>query len=386
MWSQDSFLARPEDVLAFAWSAPMRDLAAKIGISDVGLRKLLVAQGIVLPPQGHWNRVHAGRKVGEPPKPEPRKAGESGRVRLDGRFRDHVPESGPIPEEGPFASAAIPESLEELRVQERKAIGRVAVARSLDRAHPALHQLLRREEQLRAKQAASGYSWDRPLWDGPLAQRQLRIIDALFKALGGRGHDPWTRYSNSELELHVTIGGRHFQLGFGGHGNSRRGETAPASHRPASTRLRLSVDFRARGPLATHWEDGDARLEQQIADIAADLIVIGEAAFRQGLVESREWEEQRQRWAEEHRRAERRKLEEQRLADLRESGKLLRRAAEIRALVAEVGAAVGRGGVAVTDAQLDRWREWALAEANRLDPVLSGQVLSHLVVPALDDG
>lgn len=97
MWSQDSFLARPEDVLAFAWSAPMRDLAGKIGISDVGLRKLLVTQGITLPPQGHWNRVHAGQKVGSPPKPEPRRAGESGRVRLDGRFRGLVPEAGFAP-------------------------------------------------------------------------------------------------------------------------------------------------------------------------------------------------------------------------------------------------------------------------------------------------
>lgn len=386
MWSQDSFLARPEDVLAFAWSAPMRDLAGRIGISDVGLRKLLVAQGITLPLQGHWNRVHAGRKVGKPPEPEPRRAGESGRIRLDERFRDLVPEVGPIPEEGPFASAAVPESLEELRAQELKAIGRVAVARSLDRAHPALHPLLRREEQLRAKHAASGWSWERPQWDGPLAQRQLRIIDALFGALGGRGHAPWARCSNSELEMHVTIGGRHFRLGFGSHGNGCRGETAPASHLPASTRLRLSVDFRARGALVTHWEDGDIRLEQRIADIAADLIVIGEAAFRQGLAESREREEQRQRWAEEHRRAELHRLEEKRLADLRESGKLLRRAAEIRALVAEVGAAVGRDGVAVTEAQLDHWRAWALAEADRLDPVLSGQVLSHLVVPALDEG
>jgi hypothetical protein len=31
----------PEDLIAYAWSAPMRDLAQKLNMSDVGLRKLL---------------------------------------------------------------------------------------------------------------------------------------------------------------------------------------------------------------------------------------------------------------------------------------------------------------------------------------------------------
>ena len=79
------------------------------------------------------------------------------------------------------------------------------------------------------------------------------------------------------------------------------------------------------------------------------------------------------------------KLREQRLEDLRASGELLRRAGEIRALVAQVRAAVARGeGLAVTGEQLARWERWALAEAHRLDPVMSEQVLTHLVVPALD--
>ncbi|WP_334181770.1 hypothetical protein [Novosphingobium sp.] len=42
----------PEDLIRFAWSEPMHDLATKIGMSDVGLRKLFVSMGIVPPPQG----------------------------------------------------------------------------------------------------------------------------------------------------------------------------------------------------------------------------------------------------------------------------------------------------------------------------------------------
>jgi hypothetical protein len=100
-----------------------------------------------------------------------------------------------------------------------------------------------------------------------------------------------------------------------------------------------------RPPVTRFWDDGDERLERRLGPIAAELIVAGEAAFRQQLVETREWNEE---------------------------------------LVQQVRAAVASGGVAVSPGQLARWEGWALGQADRLDPVLSGQVLAHLVVPELD--
>ena len=47
------------------WSKPMRDAANEIGISDVGLQKVCVRHRIPVPPQGYWNKVHAGQN---PPK------------------------------------------------------------------------------------------------------------------------------------------------------------------------------------------------------------------------------------------------------------------------------------------------------------------------------
>ena len=52
----------PDDLIAFAWSAPMRDLAAKLELSDVGLEKLLTRYRIAVPPQGYWNKVRAGER------------------------------------------------------------------------------------------------------------------------------------------------------------------------------------------------------------------------------------------------------------------------------------------------------------------------------------
>ena len=52
-YRHDDVHVSPQTLIDFAWSAPMRDLAAKIGISDVGLKKLLKGHGIVTPLQGH---------------------------------------------------------------------------------------------------------------------------------------------------------------------------------------------------------------------------------------------------------------------------------------------------------------------------------------------
>ena len=86
VYGWNHILVDPDELREFAWSAPMRDLAAKVDLSDVGLKKLLASFGIVTPPQGYWNKMHAGKAVPKCPKAPPRRPGEIGRVRLDETF------------------------------------------------------------------------------------------------------------------------------------------------------------------------------------------------------------------------------------------------------------------------------------------------------------
>jgi hypothetical protein len=155
---------------------------------------------------------------------------------------------------------------------------------------------------------------------------------------------------------------------------------APARDLSAKTPLQLKLTRDLRAPLITAWADApDRPLEKQLAAIAADLVAAGEASFRQRLVETRE---QAERWSrrEEERRLQRlAELNKQRLGHLEQSGALLRQAEELRALVERVGAAVERGTLALAEDDLAAWRAWALARADELDPVLSGQVLSHIL-------
>jgi hypothetical protein len=353
------------------------------------LKKLLKAHGIATPPQGHWNRVHAGRPVTAPPKPPARGPGESGRVRLDPRFHGHVPEAASMPEGGPFASRLVPEDLGELRANELKAIGKAVVPRDLARAPRGLARLLRKEEDRRAKAAETGWSYYGPRFDAPLAQRQLRVLSGLLLALEGRDCAGAVDEDQHALRLTVQVGDETLRLHFESAGTQRgqARQLVPPAELPANAPLRLVLARSLRSGVNTSWVDSDGMpLEKQLAGIAADLVVAGEASFRQGLVEARELAEQRARWEEERRLEHVAGLERQRMADLAESGKLLREAEEIRSLVAEVEGAFARGSMpGVTGEIVCRWKKWALRKADSIDPVLSGQVFSHLHVPGLDD-
>lgn len=49
------------------WSEPMGSVAARFGVSDVGLRKICDKAGIPLPRAGHWMNVRYGKKSARRP-------------------------------------------------------------------------------------------------------------------------------------------------------------------------------------------------------------------------------------------------------------------------------------------------------------------------------
>jgi hypothetical protein len=283
----------------------------------------------------------------------------------------------------------VPEDLAGLRGQELAKIGKAAAPRDLGRPHPGLAKLLRKEEARRVKAAASHWHWDEAHFDTPLAQRQLRLLSGLFLALARRGHGGEVWEENEELKADCTIGEERLCLQFAivgkHHTELRGGWQRPARDLPARTPLRLQLKRKLRAAVTTAWDDLPERpLEKQLADIAADLIVAGEASFRQSLVEAREEAERWRRWEEERRLQRLAELDRERLGRLEQSGALLRQADDLRALVERVSAAVERGSLSLDAGELAAWRSWALGRAEAIDPVCSGQVLSHIRPPGAD--
>lgn len=383
---QASFLVLPGDLQAFAWSAPMRDLAAKVGMSDVGLKKLLRNHDISPPPQGHWNRVKAGRPVPDCPAGPERWPGQSGRILLDPRFAGLVEETGPIDVDGPFASRHVSEDLEVLRGNELKALGKVSVPKQLYPAHRGLWDLLKQEEKRREKFLERDYSFNEPWFDSPFDQRRLRFLSGLYKALEKRGHTGSAYANDNVLSAYAMIGDTQVGLALepvkkGRGGDNRRGWRS-IEKLPANTPMKLTVHATA----TRHWQDDEnGKLESKLPAIAADLIVAGEERFRTGLREAREREAEYQRYLEKERQRKLAALEAERLAKLEQSSALLRKAEDIRALVSRMKKAVLAGDRAIDLGELAAWEAWANDYADRLDPVKSGQVLEHLKPPVLKE-
>ncbi|MER9526660.1 hypothetical protein NKI96_24340 [Mesorhizobium sp. M0292] len=385
MWQKD-ILVLPDDLIAFAWSAPMRDLAAKLELSDVGLKKLLTRCGVASPPQGYWNKIRAGKRVPALPKAPPRRPGEFGRASVDARFKKVLTIATPLASNGPFASALVPEDLDELDAQELKAIGKVSVPQTLDRPHKGLVQILKQELRRRDKNAGRQWTFDKPKFDNALGKRRLRILNALFLALSKRGHDGDAYEHDGEIHARAIIGDTPLGLDIqivGSHRTVRhQGYLRPAPDLSTSTPLALQLDPSFDRKATISWQDdGDTKLESRIAEIAAAIIVAGEKKFRLGLREA-EKRAERERIEKENRRQEQlAQLNQQRLQNLRTSGELLRQAEDIRSLVERVRSAIDDGSVAINAATLEAWHEWPLAEADRLDPVRSGQIMTHLHAP-----
>lgn len=151
------------------WAEPVKIVAQRYGVSDVALAKTCRKLAIPLPGRGYWARLRAGQKLKRAPLPPP-PAG--------------VPQTLPVyralpPKEEREAS---PETAARM-AEESKNEAVIVVADTLERPHPLVRD-------------ANKYfrMWERPLvshLDIAVSKdsldRALRIMDALIKALVGRG-------------------------------------------------------------------------------------------------------------------------------------------------------------------------------------------------------
>lgn len=379
-----------DDLIAFAWSAPMRELAASVGVSDVGLKKLLTGLGVVCPPQGHWNRVLAGKPVGKPPTGLPRLPGQHPALLIDGRLSKHLPEAPEPLAVGPFESANVPEDLEGLRRKELAAIGQAVSAAKLSNLHPSVEAALERDERERQRAITKDWHVPKVQFESPFERRRLRILNAIFRTLQKRGHRGTLRPDEYHTDIHVTIGDTYLPIMlFEGRKHkdyNRYSAPKPDPKRSANCVLTVTAG-------QERWtDDANGTLETKIAVISAGLIVEGERIFRDKMREAAQERERQRIEAEKRRERERIEAENRRIATiekanadrleaLRESGRLEAEANELRRLIASVTAAVTVGSIDLSQGVLAEWQAWAQAEADRLDPVRSGQIWKHLKPP-----
>jgi hypothetical protein len=356
----------------------MRTLAKKIGISDVAVAKHCRKSNVPVPERGYWNKLQAGQ---HPVKAElsPSDLGTVNEVTMSGELPPellaHIKGEPGVGEQ---------ESIDLLAERFRKRLGTVKTPRSFSPIHPAIATLLKKDEQYRQQRASTGFSWPEPRFESDFERRRLRIINGIFLAVAKTDGDAWLR-GDYAREVGLRLGDRTimFELDHTGR-PSRPGYTpTPPNEKRPKLWLRLGAQH-SPVPNTAIWEDKEGLpLEDQLADIVVGLALEAERSYRDWIVRQTAWrqemKERDERAAREKKEADERRERERLAAIERAKVNALvrdalswRRAADIRSYVEAVRAARHEPS---RNESLDMWSSWALAEADKLDPIVSGRSL-----------
>jgi hypothetical protein len=382
-----------QSLYELAWSEPVQTLAKRFSLSDRGLAKICVAANIPVPARGYWAKRQVGKPVRRPDLP-PRALGQSDIVHI-GRdwYRSGSEDAeilaNPIPPPPLFTP-----DMEAVRAQAAALVAKAPLPlRDSHGWHSQIQKLLSADEERARKQRTDPYlsSWNGPIFNTPFEVRRFRILNALFVCLTRCGMGP----SNSDKhgrEVSITVGTtgvplvldsatatkhiEHIERERQGYGFTARGP---------KDKMRLTIAHRWSGEKpGPSWEDqAGAPLERRLREVAAAIVVFAEQAVRDSALAAHAWrierkaeleEAERKRRAEEERRRRERlaKLEKARVDHLLGQALALHEAQQIRAYVEAVRILNAASAEPMAADDLEDWSRWALAQADRIDPVVSG--------------
>jgi len=275
-------------------------------------------------------------------------------------------------------------SLETIRERIATAIGKVTVPREVRVWHPAIQRLLNNDEVHREKLRTEPYYWHKPLFESPLEMRRLRLLNSLFVAIGklnGKASP-----EKDALNATLTFYKQHIPIMLGPSKQPRRKES-PERDKDGLT-LAILESYHSEKEVQS-WRDGDgSRLEQQMTAVAVEVVLLAEAKYRESVLWRYEYrikrkaeleEEDRRRKIEAERAEQERikRLEQERVDGLLSDAAAFQRSAAIRQYVQAIHTRHASSPVA-SDEEIQHWSEWALAQADRIDPAVRGNFLVRM--------
>lgn len=343
---------------------------------------------IPVPPRGFWNKQKAGYRVAKADL-SPRRPGHSETVTI-GRSRDWYYSDRLGLDEPEPPAPTFDEPIAAVRARVIKSIAQISIKTKLEILHPAIKAMLDKDEVLREKQKA--YAWYKPQFDAPSERRRLRILNAVFLALGSQGYGGSLRGEKAS-EIHAQIGHSSIVLALEPiQVRGKRGDQEGLTK--GKERLRFGLldghdRYRPKIGRVLAEDTPDRPIERAIREIVIELIVLGEEQYRQHQLSHHKWrlEDRARRIAEakkEKEEAERKEreriaaLEKARVDRLLGEAASLHQAEQIRAYVRAVEMRLKELPGDGEPESFARWKAWALAQADRIDPVKSGLFLQGL--------
>ena len=376
-----------EELYELVWSKTMGSLSTRFGVSNAVLKQTCRRAAIPMPTPGYWTKKALGKETFQAALPSrlPGMDNDVVVVRPGDSLlsRSKMKELYPPPHTPP----EFPEPIDAVRERIAKAIGEISVPDQVRVWHPTIDYWLKEDEKCRQKLLAgfSSYSFDKPQLDTPFEQRRLRILNSLFFATQKMNGDPWISFREWRLDIGISFGSRlhhpNIRLALDQQQQSnRRGRSVAAQSRSKGTKLALSIrcgpDFEA--DRMTWQDDDEGEIETRMTEIAVEVILTAEIQYREVMNERYQLTVQRRREIEEKlrqrkiakERAEKkrlRKIERARISRLLRDAGAFQQANKIRNYVEAIRSSQADDGFSATD-EFERWSQWALAQAERIDP------------------
>lgn len=383
---------RRQQLYDLVWSEPLTLLAPQFDMSDVALAKICKRNSIPVPGRGHWAKLKAGKASPRFPLPL-RGLGFRETIHVGtSDWSERKDEEQALSMENVLPPPDFAEPFPDLIARITALVGHVPRSRNLKSPHRAVAKLLSEdaERHERWRQSSYSLSYDQPLYISPYEQRRLRLIDAIFKAMARTGMAPMIPREKNPGEFTVRVGDAAIRFTLGKPGEERSSwSNASAFRRSASEPMRLKIDWGMEEPkeLVVEWSDRPGTpLESKLSEIVINVVAAGEWAMR--AIERHWYEYRAERKAElieaDRKRREdaaRKERELQRrhenacIKKLHREAILLRLADDIRRYVAAANERNTASPNPAPPAQMDDWSRWALAQAERIDPVLTGAFL-----------
>lgn len=183
-----------EVLYELVWAEPMRTVAQRLGISDVGLAKKCRRMNVPVPGLGYWAKKAAGKRVRQMPLPVvPPNDSATPRETTVFPARTEVTASGPVAMQHAFES----DPKNEIRVADHLRAPHPLVKATI----AAFDSTGRKANDCIANRRVGHLDVD---VTAKLLRRALRIMDALVKALEARGW-PVSLGSGDDRKTYVTI-------------------------------------------------------------------------------------------------------------------------------------------------------------------------------------
>jgi hypothetical protein len=381
-----------KELYELVWSEPMKTLSGRFGISDVALKKTCARATIPTPDRGYWAKKEAGKSTCQPPLSE-RPPGMDDEVVVAGGgnywYQQWSNEDllAPLPPPREFH-----EPIEAVRERIAKSIRKLSVSRDIRDCHPSIDRLLKEDDKRRENQRATPYPapWGDPLFDAPFERRRLRILNTLFLAAARMNGKP-TISDRDARSIHLTFYRQHvgIRLDRGKQRiNGSHAARTPRESNNAKLSFAILAGLGSREERVTWQDDDTGKLETRITEIAVEVVLIAEIQYRESAIRHYQWrverkaeleEEERKRKLEAERaEIQRKKRREQaRIERLLKDAEAFQQAGAIRKYVEAIRSSQGGSGVPSTE-DLERWSNWALSQADRIDPAIGGAFLAAM--------